>query len=84
MSQRYADFKRQLRWIEVIRDNERETQKDFYNRLFSLYQKKQNERWVWQLFFFLLWHRERLFMFTKKKWPSQVVEILKQAKGVYS
>ena len=84
MSQRLADFKRQLRWIEVIHDNERETKKDFYNRLFSLYQKKQNEKWVWQLFFFLLRHRERLFMFTKKKWPSQVVEILKQAKGVYS
>ena len=82
MSQRYADFEKQLHWIEVIYNHERDSHKDFYNRLFTLYQRKKYERWVWQLFFFLMNHRKEMFMFTKKKWASQVVEIFKQSKGV--
>ena len=84
MSERYADFKKQLHWIEVIYNHERASRKDFYNRLFILYQRRQYEKWVWQLFFFLMNHRKKIFMFTRKKWPSQVVEIFKQAKGVSS
>ena len=84
MAKRFEDFKTQLHWIEIMYNNERAGEKDFYNRLFSLYQKKQNELWAWQLFFFLFRHRRKLFMFSKKKWPSQVVEIFKQAKGVSS
>jgi glycosyltransferase involved in cell wall biosynthesis len=82
MAKRYADFRKQLHWIEVMCNNERPVNIDFYNRLFNLYQRKQNERWVWQLFFFLLAHRKKIFMFTRKGWLSQVVEMFKQAKGV--
>jgi len=84
MSERYADFKKQLHWIEVMYNNERASSKDFYNRLFTLYQRKEHEKWVWQLFFFLMNHRKEIFMFSKKKSASQVVEIFKQAKGVSS
>jgi len=83
-TKRYADFKKQLHWIEVMYKNERDEQKDFYDKLFSLYKRKQNGRYVWSLFFFLFRYRPEFFMFVKKKWFSQVVEIFKQAKGVTS
>lgn len=79
---RYADFEKQLNWIRVMRDNERDEQKEFYTELYSLYQRKADGKFVWPLFYFLLRHRKELFMFSRKKTSSQVVEIFKQAKGV--
>jgi glycosyltransferase involved in cell wall biosynthesis len=84
MSKRLADFEKQLNWIRVMRDYERPEQKEFYDELYKLYETKRNGKYSWPLFSFLMKHREKLFMFTKKKWSSQVVEIFKQAKGVKS
>jgi len=82
MARRFADFERQLNWIGVMRDHERPGQKEFYDRMYQLYETKRNGKYSWPLFSFLMKHRENLFMFTKKKWTSQVAEIFKQAKGV--
>jgi glycosyltransferase involved in cell wall biosynthesis len=84
MSKRFADFEKQLYWIGVMRDHERPEQKKFYSELYDLYDKKRNGKYVWPLFSFLMKHRQELFMYTKKKWSSQIVEIFKQAKGAKS
>ena len=78
----FIDFEKQLNWIKVMRDHERPEREIFYNQLYSLYKRKEKGNYVWPLFFFLLRHRRKFFMFTKKRWTSQVVEIFKQAKGV--
>ena len=84
MSRRFADFEKQLNWIGVMRDHERPEHKKFYDQLHKLYETKRNGKYSWPLFSFLMKHREKLFMFTKKKWTSKVAEIFKQAKGVKS
>jgi len=82
MSKRFADFEKQLHWIGVMRDHERPEQKNFYEELYGLYERKQRGKYVWSLFSFLMNHRKELFMFTKKKGSSEFIEIFKQAKGV--
>lgn len=78
---RYRDFEKELQWIGIMRDHEREDYKALYSQLYNLYSQKSMGRYVWRLFFFLLWHRKDLFMFTRKKWISHIVEIFKQARG---
>jgi glycosyltransferase involved in cell wall biosynthesis len=78
----YADFEKQLHWIKIMGAHEREERKRFFITLHDLYEKKKSGKYVWPLFSFLMKHRQKLFMFTKKKWHSQVIEIMKQAKGV--
>jgi glycosyltransferase involved in cell wall biosynthesis len=78
---RYADFKKQLNWIRVMKENAAEEERDFYNELHQLYSQKEKGKWSWTLFFFLMKHRSDLFMFTRKKWLSQVAEIWKQSRG---
>jgi len=80
----YADFKKQLHWIEVMRDHATPQEKSFYSELHDLYKKKEDGKYVWPLFGFLMKNRKWIFMFTKKKKSSQIVEISKQAKGVNS
>jgi hypothetical protein len=48
----------------------------------DLYAKKGEGRYVWGLFWFMLKHRKALFMFSRKGFFSQFVEIVKQARGV--
>jgi glycosyltransferase involved in cell wall biosynthesis len=78
----WADFKKQLHWIEVMRDHAAEGEKEFYHKLFELYTRKESGKYVRSLFSFLMKNRERIFMFTKKTAVSQVIEIWKQAKGI--
>jgi glycosyltransferase involved in cell wall biosynthesis len=80
----YIDFKKQLHWIEVMRDHAADGEKGFYTELYDLYKKKEQGKYVRPLFSFLMKNRKRIFMFTKKKGMSQVVEIFKQAKGLGS
>jgi hypothetical protein len=78
----FADFEKKRNWIKMMRDHERPERKSFYNKLYDLYNRKENGKYVWPLFFFLLKYRKQFFMFTKKKWRSHIVEIFKLAKGV--
>jgi glycosyltransferase involved in cell wall biosynthesis len=78
----YTDFKKQLHWIEVMRDHAAVGEKGFYDELYDLFKRKEEGKHVWALFSFLRRNRKKVFMFTKKKWSSQLVETYKQAKGV--
>jgi glycosyltransferase involved in cell wall biosynthesis len=80
-SKRFDDFKKQLNWMRVMRDNSSADEQQFYRRLYELYSQKENGRYNWSLFFFLMKHRQELFMFTRKGWLSQLTEISKQARG---
>ena len=80
-TERWKSFQKQLHWIKLMQEFERPAYKNFYTELFNLYGKKANGNYVWPLFWFMLKHREVLFMYSKKKWLSQVVEIMKQARG---
>jgi glycosyltransferase involved in cell wall biosynthesis len=82
MSKRFLDFEKQLHWIELMRDHERPEAEEFYEELSELYGSKRNGKFSWALFLFLMRHRRKLFMFAKKSWTSQVVEIFKRAKAV--
>lgn len=78
---KYKDFKNKLYWIGIMRDHERPGQSLFYQQLYRLYAQKAGGGYNFNLFFFLLRNRAVLFMFTRKKWASQVIELLKQARG---
>ncbi|MEI9807505.1 MAG: glycosyltransferase [Bacteroidota bacterium] len=79
---KYEEFTNKLYWIGIMRDHERPERKEFYQRLYELYAQKSTGRYGFKLLFFLLRHRAALFMFTRKKWTSQVIELIKQARGV--
>lgn len=80
-AKRYQDFKKQLNWIRVMKENASDKEESFYVQLYDHYSKKENGNYNWPLFFFLMKHRSELFMFTRKKWVSQAIEIFKQARG---
>lgn len=79
--QRYRDFAGKLKWIEILRHNAREEERAFYDRLYDLFARKANGRFVTPLFFFLLEHQRVLFAFTRKSLPSRIIEIRKLSRG---
>ena len=79
LSKRYKDFLEKLNWMEIMRSDERFFA--FYDRLASMFALKEQGKFVWKLFFFLLKYRSVLFQFTKKSILSQVLEIRKLARG---
>jgi glycosyltransferase involved in cell wall biosynthesis len=78
---RYRDFLKQLEWIGLMKDHERKEYHPFYETLYNLYARKGRGKYVFSLFLFLIANREHLFMFSKKNYLSQLIEIAKQAKG---
>ena len=79
--ERFKDYSAKLNWISVMARYAQENEKEFYTSFLSLYQQKQNGRFVWPLLTFMLVHRKQLFMFSKKSVISQVIEITKQCRG---
>ena len=81
-SQVAIDFKKKLEWMSIMKENARTDEKYFYDRLYALYDAKKNGKFVWELFFFLLRNRKKIFMFSRKNYLSHFVEILKQSWGI--
>jgi glycosyltransferase involved in cell wall biosynthesis len=80
-NKRYQDFERQLNWIEVMKNHAQENEKRFYEDLYQLYKEKQNGKFSWNLFAFLLKHHRQLFRFKRKSFSSNLVEIIKLSRG---
>jgi glycosyltransferase involved in cell wall biosynthesis len=78
---RYANYKKKLRWIELMQQNERPEFQPFYQRLVKLYMLKGKKYYVFPLVRFMLTYRKTFFMFSKKGFFSQLIEILKQGRG---
>ena len=83
-AERYRDFKKQLDWMQLMHDHERDAYKPFYFRLIQLYSEKEKKNYVWPLVFFMMRHRKKLFMFPRKLFISNLIEILKHGRGVKS
>jgi len=81
-NKRYQDFKEKLNWIGVMQQHARPDEKEFYNQLFTLYARKESGRFQGALFLFLLRHQQALYRFSQKSKTSQLVDIMKQARGV--
>ena len=81
-TERYTDFKKQLDWMQLMHDHERDEYKPFYSRLIHLYSKKEKGKYVWPLVFFMMRYRKKLFMFPRKSFISNLIEILKHGRGV--
>jgi glycosyltransferase involved in cell wall biosynthesis len=81
IDQRYADYKRRLRWIEIVQQHERPEFQPFYQQLLFLYQKNEHQQYVFPLVGFMLKYRKEMFMLTRKNFFSHFIEILKLARG---
>jgi len=79
--ERWLAFQKKLGWIGLMEQHERPALRPFYKELFRLYSLKEQKSYVFPLVSFMLKHRKELFMFSKKNFASQFVEILKQARG---
>lgn len=77
--ERYKDYKKKLRWIELMQQHERPEYQPFYQELLRLYVRKE-KGYVWPLVSFMLKHREAIFRYSKKGFVSQLLEILKQGR----
>lgn len=78
---RYKDFRKRLEWMRLMMEHDSTGNKAFYRELISLYAKKEDGRFVWPLFFFMVRHRSILFRFSNRNFLSQVIEIAKQSRG---
>ncbi|MGI8635376.1 MAG: hypothetical protein ACR2KZ_08230, partial [Segetibacter sp.] len=78
---RYQDYIRDLKWLQLFKENRIEKHRLFYNRLHELYLIKNEGRFVWPLFFFLLKNQKIIFLFFKKNLLSKLIEIRKMARG---
>ena len=81
-AEKYRDFKKQLDWMQLMHDHERNEYKPFYSRLIQLYSRKEKSKYVWPLVFFMMQHRKKLFMFPRKSFVSNLIEIFKHGRGV--
>lgn len=78
---RYNEYKKKLHWIELMQQHERPALQPFYRQLVQLYRAKEHKAYVFPLVSFMLRYRKEIFMYSKKGFVSQLVEILKQARG---
>ena len=78
---RFKDFERQLYWIKVMKEYAGDNERNFYEELSALYKEKQNGRFNWKLFSFLLKHHKELFKFKRKSFTSNLIEIAKLSRG---
>jgi glycosyltransferase involved in cell wall biosynthesis len=78
-SKRWIDYHKQMEWLQLMHDHERDEYKPFYKALIDLYKTKESG-FSMALFSFLLKNRKALFCFSKKNYLSQVVEMLKQSR----
>jgi glycosyltransferase involved in cell wall biosynthesis len=80
-SSRFTEYKKKLRWIELMQQHERPELQPFYHQLLKLYAAKERQRYVFSLVRFMLKYQKEIFMLSGKGWVSQFIEILKQARG---
>ena len=80
-SKRWEDYIKQVEWIDLMYANERPEYRPFYQQLLNVYRTKEKGKFSWPLFSFMMKYRKKLFMFSKKNYLSQLVEIMKQARG---
>lgn len=81
MNKRYQGFLRDLKWLEILANNKFDKENSFHKKLHNLFLLKKTQYYVWPLFWFLLKNRKNIFMFSKKKYTSQLFEIRKFARG---
>jgi glycosyltransferase involved in cell wall biosynthesis len=79
-TKRWTDYRKQLDWLQLMHDHERPKYQPFYKKLIELYKNKE-KGFSFYLFSFLVKNRKVLFMFSKKNYMSQIIEILKQSRG---
>jgi hypothetical protein len=78
-SERFNDYQKKLAWIKLMQQYERPAYQPFYKKLVRLYEKKR-EQYVFGLVTFMLRNRTIFFMFSKKNFFSQLIEIIKQGR----
>ena len=83
-NKRYLDYKEKLHWISLVRQSESSHVQPFYDTLYTLYEEKASGRFQVKLLFFLMKNRAALYKFSCKSTASQVIDIIKQARGVTS
>src|SRR4030095_309408 len=59
---RYIEYKKKLRWIELMQQYERQELRLFYQKLLKLYAAKEHRAYVFPLVVFMLKYRKEFFM----------------------
>ncbi len=78
---RYNDFERQLNWIYEMKKHASVNEGEFYEELYRLFKEKENGKYSFKLFSFLLRHHKEIFRFKRKSFLSNLIEIAKQSRG---
>jgi glycosyltransferase involved in cell wall biosynthesis len=74
---RYRAYKQKLEWITIMKEHERAEYQPFYERFQYLFEERQKKTYSWPLVFFMLRHRKKFFLLSKKWFLSNLVEIIK-------
>jgi hypothetical protein len=77
-----ADYLKNLNWLKVISSFENNPAQPQLQKLYSLFNAKQQGKFVWPLFWFVLKNQSVFYQFPKKSILSKLNEIRKLARGV--
>ncbi|MBK7884960.1 MAG: glycosyltransferase [Chitinophagaceae bacterium] len=84
-SDKYAkqeDYLKRLNWLKALSEYHNNPKKNEYQKLFLLFSKKEEKKFVFKLFFFIMKYFHSLFAFSKKKKISKINEARKLCRGI--
>ncbi len=76
------EYRKTLNWIKALASFRQNPNKEVFIELLTLFVKKENKKFVWPLFVFLLKHHATLFAFSKKSSFSKLNEMRKLSRGI--
>jgi glycosyltransferase involved in cell wall biosynthesis len=76
------EYRKNLNWIKALAAFRKNPNKEVFKELLSLFVKKENKKFVWPLFVFLLKHQTALFAFSNKSAFSKFNEMRKLSRGI--
>lgn len=81
-NEKQENYIRTFNWLNALSSFKSKPNNAFFEELSALFKTKQNKKFSWPLFWFLLKHRSLLFDFSKKSPISKINEIRKLSRGI--
>jgi glycosyltransferase involved in cell wall biosynthesis len=83
-NKRFEDYQVKLYWLSVMQEHAADDEAEFYKEFLALYKRKEERKYNYALFFFMLKHQHELYRFSKKNFISRLIDIRKWARSEFA